>query len=375
VNFRATKAVLAVLLLTLASRPGLGRGADRAIGRRVDAFVQQKMRELRIPGMAVAVVRHGQIIKKTTYGLANLEWQNPVTEHTNFQIASCTKLLTSTLLLKTMHAGKISLDDPIGRYLDSIPAAWQPIRVRHLISHSSGIPDYYESNVYLPTSRIVGTVRQAPLLFPPGSKEQYGQSDFMILAYILEKIYQKPFVQLLREEVAAPLGMRDGAFDMEYRVQGRYLRTDLVPQKATTYYELGNQTLAYKFLYPQYTYPAGGYFASISDLANWAAGLDHDALFPRTFADQYIYSRDKIGAQDAGFSRVGWALETEGAVRYGGHSGGPGLGDVWRFPEQGYTFIVLSNDGELLPRFARALAAFYIPELPPKPEIEKFERE
>ncbi|MCC3156963.1 beta-lactamase family protein [Hymenobacter sp. 15J16-1T3B] len=369
------KVALVFLVLLVLSLPGLGRNAQRAAGKRVDAFVEQKMRELRIPGLAVAVVKDGQILKKTTYGLANLDWQNKVTEHTNFQIASCTKLLTSTLLLKTMHAGKINLEDPIGTYLDSVPAAWQPVRVKHLVSHSSGIPDYYESNVYLPTSRIVRLVKQAPLLFQPGTKEQYGQSDFMILSYILERIYQKPFVQLLRDEVATPLGMRDGAFDMEYRVKGQYLRTDVLAQKATTYYELNGKPQAYKFLYPQYTYPAGGYFASISDLANWAAGLDNGTLFPRSFADTYIYQRGKIGAADAGFSQVGWAVETEAGTTYGGHSGGPGLGDVWRFPQQGYTFIVLSNDGELLPRFARAIAAFYISELPPKPDIEKFERD
>lgn len=370
------QAALVSLLLALSPHPASPAPATNP-NKRVDQFVAAKMRELHIPGLAVAVVKDGRILKKTTYGLANLEWNNPVTEHTNFQIASCTKLLTSTLLLKTLYHKRIGLDDPVTTYLPEAPPAWRAINIRNLISHSSGIADYYASDVYLPTASIVDVVQKLPLTFEPGTREQYGQSDFMILAFILEKIYQKPFVQLLRDEVATPLRMTDGAFDMEYRVAGRYLRTDLVPQKATTYYELNGKMQAYKFLYPQYTYSAGGYFASIDDLANWAVGLDQDQLFPRSFAEQLIYTSDLIGGKPAGFSKVGWVLEQDSssAIRYGGHSGGPGLGDVWRFPRQGYTFITLSNDGELLPNFSRAIAAFYIPELAPQPAINKTERE
>lgn len=341
---------------------------------KVDSFLIKKMEELKIPGMAIAIIKDGKIVKKSAYGTANIEWQNKVTGHTNFQIASCTKLLTSTLLLKTIYHKKIDLNESLAKYLDSIPAAWKNIKIKNLISHSSGIPEFYESNTYLPTAQIVKQIKTKPLLFEPGSKEQYGQSDFMVLSYILEKIYKKPFVDLLHDEVAVPLKMTDGAYDMEFKVEDRFMRTNLIKQKATTYYDYKGQLVNYKFLYPQYTYPAGGYFASIEDMANWAVGLDTNALFPINFANTLIYSRDKIGNEDAGFSKVGWALEKEGTISYGGHSGGPGLGDVWRFPKEKITIITLSNDGELLPRFSRAVASWYIKDLAPKFEMEKFDR-
>jgi len=365
---------LFVILTFLFSTFYFGQTNEIAVSRNVDRFVNNQMKNLKIPGMAIAVVKNGKILKKTVYGFANLDWNNKVTEHTNFQIASCTKLLTSTLLLKTMYDKKISLEDSISKYITDCPKEWMAIKIENLINHSSGIADYYESDVYLPTEKIVEAVKKLPLIFKTSSKQQYGQSDFMVLSYIFEKIYNKPFVQILKEEVAVPLKMNDGAFDMEYKVNGQFLRTDIIKEKVTTYYDLDGKMKAYKYLYPQYTYPAGGYFASIDDMTNWAIGLDKEIQFPNSFSENYIYKTDKIDGKDADFSKVGWVVSKEN-VLYAGHSGGPGLSDILRFPKEGYTFIVLSNDGELLPTFARAIASFYIKELSSKLKIDKFERD
>lgn len=344
----------------------------KAISHSVDEFVASKMKALGIPGLAVAVVKNGEKVKVASYGQANTEWNREVTEHTNFQIASCTKLLTSTLVLKTVYAGKLSLNDPIGKYLDSIPASWKVIRVKHLLNHSSGIREF-RGDAYASTAKVVRALMDSTLEYTPGTKQHYAQADFMIAGYILEKIYGKPFPQILKDEVTSPLNMKDGAFDMEQRV-GSFMRTNLVPQKATTYYDLDGQLRAYKFIYPQYTYTAGGYFASLDDMVNWVIGLDKEVLFPDAFARPLLYGQDSVGTKLSEFTRAGWALGEDKNVLYAGHSGGPGLGDVWRFPEEGYTVIVLSNDGELLPDFARAIASFYIPGLERKTEIKKFER-
>lgn len=342
--------------------------------KKVDSFITKKMKELKIPSMAIAIIKDGKIIKKSVYGTANIEWNRSTTEHSNFQIASCTKLLTSTLLLKTIFNKRIDLNESIAKYLDTIPEDWKKIKIKNLISHSSGLPEFYESNTYLPTEKIVQKLTTKSLLFEPGSKEQYGQSDFMLLSFILEKIYNKPFVQIVRDEVALPMEMIDGSYDMEFKIKDQFLRTHLVNEKVTTYYDDDGKLVNYKFLYPQYTYPAGGYFASIHDMANWAIGLDTSALFPLEFANDLIYASDKILAKEAKFSKVGWIKEQEGEILYAGHSGGPGLADILRFPKEKITIIVLSNDGELLPTFSRAIASWYINGLSPKFEIEKFER-
>ncbi|WP_177204755.1 serine hydrolase domain-containing protein [Hymenobacter arizonensis] len=364
------KYLASLFLLTFLCLPCAAQtpSADRL----VDEFVARQMKTLKIPGLAVAVIKNGKQVKATAYGQANVEWNRPVTVHSNFQIASCTKLLTSTLIMKTIYAGKLRLEDPIGKYIDSVPARWQNIQVKHLLSHSSGIRDYH-GNAYLPTAQVVKALMDSTQEYTPGTKQHYAQADFMVAGYILEKIYNKPFTQILKEQVTGPLNMNDGAFDMEQRL-GAFMRTNLISQKATTYYDLDGQLRAYKYIYPQYTYTAGGYFASLHDMVNWAIGLDKEVLFPQSFSKSLIYGQDSVGRELSEFSRVGWALGEEKTVLSAGHSGGPGLGDVWRFPDQGYTIIVLSNDGELLPDFARAIASFYVKGIEPKVKINKFER-
>lgn len=368
------KKLFIFVLVLISSTLFFAQNGENRLNREVDYFINEQMKTLKIPGMAIAVIRNGKIIKKTAYGFANLDWKNKITEHTNFQIASCTKLLASTLLLKTMYDKKINLDDSVSKFIKDCPKEWMDIKIENLINHSSGIADYYESEVYLPTEKIVETVKKQPLIFKTGSKQQYGQSDFMVLSYIFEKIYNKPFVQILKDEITNPLKMNDGAFDMEYKVNGKFLRTDIIQEKVTTYYDINGKMQAYKYLYPQYTYPAGGYFASIDDMANWAIGLDNEIQFPNSFSENYIYKTDKIDGEDADFSKAGWVVGKED-VLYAGHSGGPGLSDILRFPKEGYTIIVLSNDGELLPTFSRAIASFYIKKLSSKSKIEKFERD
>ena len=304
--------------------------------------------------------------------MANLEWDQKVTTHSCFQIASCTKLLTSTLLLKTIANGKISLEDRISKYIDSCPPQWSAIRIQDLISHSSGIGSF-NGDYYVSTATVVRALKDSALAYPTGTDQRYSQFDFMILGYILEKIYGKPFVQVLKEEVTGPLSMRDGGFDMEER-SGQFLHTEIIKQKATTYYDLKGNLVAYKFLYPQYTYTAGAYFASITDLANWAIGLDKEVLFSRKFSEPLIYGRDTINGKPGGFTKAGWASADEKDFIAAGHSGGPGLSDIIRFPKEGYTFIVLSNDGELLPGIARGIASYYIKGLPVMQAIEKFDR-
>lgn len=334
----------------------------------VDRFVRRQVDSLSITGLAVAVVKDGRILLQKTYGMASLEWRQPVTEHTNFQIASCSKLLSSTAVMRSLSMGKLRLTDPVSIYLDSLPAAWKDIQVQHLLNHSSGIP-FFNGDHYLTGQQVLLALSDSALQFAPGARQSYMSGDGVLLRLVLEKAWGKPYDELLRELVTAPAGMTDGGYDKEWRV-GSFLRTEVLPRKATTYYR--NGAVAYKFLYGQYMYTAGGYFASLSDMARWAVALDKEVFFPRR-QESFAYEC-AANTKDGCFSNVGWGVEQEGGLTFAGHSGGPGLADVLRFPSKGYTFIVLSNDGELLPGMARSIAGFYISELSPKLAAAKFQR-
>lgn len=343
------------------------------VHKQVDSYIKAKVQELAITGLAVAVVKGGKTIFQQGYGLANLEWQLPVTSHTSFQIASCSKLLASTLVMKAIYDKKLTLDDSISRFVDNSPASWQGMQLKHLLTHSSGIKSF-QADPYLSINQFVDLLKDSSLAYPYGTNQHYVSFDYALVRFILEKVYQKPYEQILKEVITEPLGMSDGGYDME-KLNGRLLETKLVSRKATTYYGPTNQKIGYKGIYPAYMYAAGGYFASVNDMASWAIGLDKGILFPPTFLDTMLLGQDSIKNKLSDFNRVGWIVSaTTNKIQYVGHPGGPALGEILRFPKEGYTVIVLSNDGELLPNLALAVAGFYIKGLTDKPAITKFKR-
>ena len=113
---------------------------DGTVG--LDAYLASQLQARRLPGLAVAVLVDGEVVHARGYGVGNLELGTPVTTRSNFNIASISKTFTALLVMRLVQDGKLALDDPIGRHLDSLPAAWHGITVAQLLSHTSGIPSF-----------------------------------------------------------------------------------------------------------------------------------------------------------------------------------------------------------------------------------------
>ena len=133
---------LAVSGLTPAmANPAAAPSVEQDANARTRAFIVEKMAAKRIPGMQIAVVRDGRIVLSEAYGVANIEHQVPVTHDTVFPINSATKSFTGVAAMQLVEAGKLDLEAPVSRYIDNLPAAWRPIRIRQLLAHTSGLPD------------------------------------------------------------------------------------------------------------------------------------------------------------------------------------------------------------------------------------------
>src|SRR5688572_1970025 len=104
----------------------------------VDDYVREQMRRRHVPGLALAVVRDGKLVKARGYGLASVELNVPVTTETVFEIGSVTKQITAAALMLLVEEGKLDLDDPVGKHLPGTPDAWAAVRLRHLLTHTSG---------------------------------------------------------------------------------------------------------------------------------------------------------------------------------------------------------------------------------------------
>jgi CubicO group peptidase (beta-lactamase class C family) len=359
---------LAPLLLATAGcatrAPALSSDSrDNAPADPVDAYVHAVMDKHHVPGAAVAIVREGKVEKLATYGVADLESEAKVGPDTAFQIASTTKVLTGTLVMRLVQEGALELDAPLSKYLPDAPESWKAITVRHLAAHASGLENNPEDeNPAASVAERYEVARKKPLAYPPGTRSEYALTDFVVLTHVLEKVTGQGFEELLRSRVFEPLGFTCTRYEHALQ-QGPVRIADVIPRRANTYrFTDGAQRRGW-FLYPLHAYAAGGAFSCVKDLVRWAVAMDEGTLLTpetqRAAAAAFKLSDGREGGFGVAFTRG-----TLRGLPTFGHSGGGALGDVLRVPDKKLTVIVLTNEQGLLPALAPNIASRYLPPLP-----------
>jgi D-alanyl-D-alanine carboxypeptidase len=333
----------------------------------VDAYIQGSMSKHHIPGVSVAIVRDGKVIRAKGYGLANAELSVPATEETVYQLASVTKTFTASAVMMLVEDGKLKLDDKITALLPDLPAAWSEVTVRHLLSHTSGIKSYTSVRDFAKTARkdysqreIINLVAKEPLEFSPGEKWRYNNTGYFLLGMLIEKRTGKKYGDFLQERIFKPLGMT------HTRVND--LRA-VIPGRATGYTWDGKNLRNGEYVSPTQPFAAGMLVSTVSDLAKWDAALRTESLLTRSVLEE-MWTPAKLtkgGKADYGF---GWELTKVNGHRLCSHGGGiPGFGtNLARFVDDNLTIIVLTNsDGSTPGAITRAIAGLLVPALAAKP--------
>lgn len=316
-----------------------------------------------VPGAAVLVLRDGEPLLRRGYGLADLEAGTPVAPDTNFRLASVTKQFTAAAILLLVEDGKLSLDDPVRKWLPSLPASANPITLRHLLTHASGLIDYEDLMAPDATEQVhdidVLHLLEAVdrLYFAPGTSYRYSNGAYALLALIVGKASGQDFATFLRERIFLPLGMdhsvayEKGISTVTNRaygyslVDGQWTRTD----QSSTSAVLGD----------------GGIYSSIDDLAKWDAALYDDRLLSdATRADAFALHtpiHDEVDVDGYGY---GWRIHGEVLWHSGETIGGRNV--IVRWPQRHFTVIVLSNRNAPEPYgLALKIADLYLPDSPP----------
>ena len=158
---------LLVIVLLLSVR-GFAQKAEP-----VDGFVEKKMQEMHIPGLSLAVVKNGTVIKAAGYGMANVETGTAATPDTMYKMASLSKPVIAAAIMLLAQENRITLDDRVNQYLDDPPVAWSRITIRHLLTHTSGLvrdPADYHPYEERPITAVIKDSYSLPLAFQPGDK-------------------------------------------------------------------------------------------------------------------------------------------------------------------------------------------------------------
>jgi CubicO group peptidase (beta-lactamase class C family) len=313
-------------ILPAATQPAelLGRAIDSYLGDLVDAQLFQG---------AVLVARGGQVVLDKGYGLADGARGVPNTARTRFRLASMTKQFTATAIMILQARGKLNVTDSICAYLDDCPDAWRPITIHHLLTHTSGLPNYtdfaaYEETQAQPTtpSELLGRFRDLPLLFAPGTEYLYENSDYVVLGVIVERAAGQAYADFLRDAIFGPLGMRDS---------GVALGAGPALGEAAGYRAAGEPAPA---LDPSTLFAAGSLYSTVEDLYRWDQALYTTRVLPQPLLDT-------MWTPYANSYGYGWRIESAFGHRRIDH---PGLIDgfetlIARYPDDRVTIIVLSN--------------------------------
>ncbi|TDN97630.1 serine hydrolase domain-containing protein [Sunxiuqinia elliptica] len=158
------------------------------ISDKIDTYLTKAMELHNIPGLALAVVEGDQVVYERYLGKSSLEKDAPVDTTTLFRVFSATKLITSTAVFQLIQIGKLSLEDSISTYLDDLPAQWQQIKIKHLLSHASGLPDLIRHESTLSDKALMEKLSADKMDFITGSQFRYNQTNYWLLALIIEKI-------------------------------------------------------------------------------------------------------------------------------------------------------------------------------------------
>jgi CubicO group peptidase (beta-lactamase class C family) len=353
------------ILGTRALLSALALATTRAHADRVDDYVRQRMAREHIPGLSLVVVQKGKIVKAKGYGLASIENHVPAAPETVYDLASTTKPFTATAILLLVQDGKLALDDKIGKFVENVPESWKPITIRHLLSHTSGIPDYLADLEKdfpndAPADQIVKTAMAAPLKFAPGAKWSYSNTGFVVLGTIVKKVSGKTFDAMLSERVLRPLQM-DSTFHAT--------PDGIVPHRASGYLWYGGEHHNADFLkFLMTNFGDRGLLSSALDLAKWDAGLASGRVLSPSMREAMWTPTIRF---DGGYSYefaygLGWFVKDIHGHRQISHPGGaPGTATILsRYPDDGLTVIILTNGGKA---FVQALdlgiAKFYVPSL------------
>ncbi|WP_312994617.1 serine hydrolase domain-containing protein [Chryseobacterium flavum] len=256
-----------------------GQSGQKEQLRKADSIISSYSDE-KAPGMAVGIIREGEVIYRKTYGLANLEHRIAVTDSTAFDIASVSKQFTVFIILLAEKEGKLSLEDDIRIYLPELKHLPYKITIRQLANHTHGLPDFtmikrlqgFGNEFRVTNKEAVQTVLAIKSIhFPPGTRYWYNNTGFMLLAEILHRIYKKEFNEILREHIFRPLQMDHSmAVDDPEKI---------IPDKAESYQD--NGTVFSKAPLGQMEYGSSNIFTTLDDLCKWAVNFQNPKIGSR----------------------------------------------------------------------------------------------
>ncbi len=331
------------------------------IGEQLGAYVDRLAKANAFSG-TMLFAKDGGVLATRAVGIANRDFNAPVTIDTAFNLGSMNKMMTAVAVMQLVEAGKLSLDDPISKHLSD---DWLPkvdkskVTVKHLLTHSSGLGSYFNDTffnssraLYRKVNDYKALVKDEELAFTPGSESRYSNTGMLIAGAVIERASGQDYFDYIAEHVTGPAGMtRSGFFELDH-----------VNPNLAVGYEKQSTAAGVEYTNNLYTHvirggPAGGGYSTVTDLLRFDQALRAQKLVGKSSLEQLWSPHPEVGNPQYG---LGFGVARGPAGREVGHGGGfEGISaNLGMYLDAGYTVCVLSNYGgaaELVATKAREL--------------------
>ena len=297
----------------------------------LDNYVDSIIKEYTIFGGSVAILKNNQVVYQRYFGESNLESHAKINEHSLFQIFSTTKIFSSVIVHKLIQEQKLSLEDSITKYIKDLPKDWQHVKVKHLLTHSSGLPDirfYSNDSIAIAKEKLY----QDPIQFQPGQRFAYNQTNYWLLNEMVKTITKTDITNLITDTQFT-------GQDNSVVFNGHY--ASLVPNRAITYAGYGpegiRETAEYNIA--EFLYSASGLNISLNAFIAWDQSFSEEKIINNKSKNELYKPFNYQNPHD--FAH-GWDIVNINSEPSYGFTGS-GFTGYRKFPNKNLTVILLTN--------------------------------
>ncbi len=308
----------------------------------IDSYVKEAMKNNNIPGLALGIIKDGKVIFEKYYGTENLEDLKKVSPSSMFRIYSTSKLMTNVGVFQLIEQGKLSLEDSVSKYIENLPKDWEHVKVKNLVTHSSGMPDFIYFNDILPEDTNVKAIERLSkekMDFPTGNEFRYNQTNYMLLTMIIEKITGQSFDNFIINNQLSDVKnqVRFSSNSME-KIPNRVQKYNY--NSATKQYEKSTSDDGVR------AHAGNGLAITLPAFIKWSNHLTKNDLLHQNTKDT-MWQPFEYGNKKDVFA-YGWEINTANNISSYGFSGG-NVSAYRVFPQNKMSIIMMSNGYNFFP--------------------------
>lgn len=297
------------------------------------------------PGATVLVAKNGKSLYRKAFGMANLELKVPMKPEHVLELGSITKQFTAVAILKLMEEGKLSLEDPLSKYITDYPNGIN-IKIHHLLNHTSGIKSYTDMASFRQLARtdmspeeLIAVFKDEPMDFEPGEKYKYNNSAYIILGHLVEKISGISYEEFIKKNIFIPLGMKNSYYGS---------KSTVIPNRASGYQPVENGHKNADYLSMTLPYAAGSLMSNVDDMLLWNQAVHNNSLISEK-SKQLAFKNYSLNDGSAIYYGLGWGVnEMAGSptLEHGGGIFGYTTYGAYAPGENIYVIVLTNSNGK-----------------------------